>query len=132
LNSGFAETPHPIVKVIEGGESKTLSEECLTTIVGPGLNQPDAYCGYGGCVGCVSPIRLKSGERLVGFSAGYWHGYPPTPLRYSSATIAEYLKIGLLADVVSPTGGRAMVVRSHDEGKTWSKPTLVLETPDDD
>lgn len=131
-NLGFAETPHPVVKVVTGGESKTRPEECLTTIVGPGLNQPDSYPGYGGFVGWVSPIRLKNGEWLIGFSAGYWHASPPTPLRYSPATISEYRKLGLPADVAAPTGGRALIVRSTDQGKTWSKPTVLLETPDDD
>ncbi len=37
-----------------------------------------------------------------------------------------------MPDVVAPTGGRAMVIRSTDEGKTWSKPVTLLDTPDDD
>lgn len=128
----FAETPRPVVKVVTGGESKARPEECLLTIVGPGINQPDPYPGYGGFVGWVSPIRLKNGEWLAGFSAGYWHASPPTPLRYSKATIAEYAKLGLPGDLVAPTGGRAMIVRSRDQGKSWSRPATLLETPDDD
>ena len=131
-NIALGDPPRPVVKVVADGESKTPPSECLTTIVGTGLNEPESYPGYGGFVGWVSPIRLKSGEWLVGFSAGYWHASPPTPLRYSQKTIDEYLKIGLPANVVAPTGGRALIVRSSDEGKTWSKPDILLETPDDD
>ena len=131
-DAAYAETPRPVVKVVTGGESRARPEDCLLTIVGPGINQPDPYPGYGGFVGWVSPIRLKNGDWLAGFSAGYWHASPPTPLRYSRATIAEYLKIGLPGVVVAPTGGRAMIVRSTDEGKTWSRPATVLDTPDDD
>ena len=73
-----------------------------------------------------------SGDWLVGFSAGYWHASPPTPLRYTPKTLESYIKMGLPADIVAPTGGRAMMIRSSDEGKTWSKPVTLLDTPDDD
>jgi photosystem II stability/assembly factor-like uncharacterized protein len=123
---------HPVVKVIEGGESKTPPDACRATIVGPGINQPEPYPGYRGFVGWVSPIRLRSGDWLIGFSAGYWHASPPTPLRYSPKTIEEYHKMGLPADVDAPTGGRAMTVRSTDHGKTWTRPATLIDTPDDD
>ncbi|NUQ65544.1 MAG: exo-alpha-sialidase [Pirellulales bacterium] len=136
--SGAASSPaaadslRPVVKVVSGGESERRPEDCRATIVGPGINQPDPYPGYGGFVGWNSPIRLRSGDWLVGFSAGYWHASPPTPLRFSADTIASYRKMGLPADVASPTGGRAMLMRSTDEGKTWTKPWTILDTPDDD
>ena len=44
-----------------------------------GVNQPDPFPGYAGFVGWESPIRLKNGEWLVGFNAGYWHASAPTP-----------------------------------------------------
>ena len=122
----------PVVKVVQGGESKTPPEDCLATLVGPGIHQPDPYPGYGGFVGWVSPVRLRNGDWLVGFSAGYWHVSSPTPLRFSPKTIESYHKMGLPADIVAPTGGRAMIMRSTDEGKTWSKPVTMLDTPDDD
>lgn len=122
----------PIVKVVEGGESKVQPEDCLATLVGPGINQPDPYPGYGGFVGWVSPVRLRNGDWLAGFSAGYWHASAPTPLRFSPENIKSYIKLGLPSDIVAPTGGRAMIIRSGDEGKTWSKPVTMLDTPDDD
>src|SRR4051812_24498246 len=64
------QTNRPVVKVVEGGESKVQPEGCLGTIVGPGFNQPDRFPGYEGFVGWVSPVRLKNGGWLLGFSAG--------------------------------------------------------------
>src|SRR5437868_5291891 len=48
----------PTVTVVENGESKARPEDCRGIIVGPGVNQPDAFPGYGGFVGWESPIRL--------------------------------------------------------------------------
>ena len=55
----------PVVRVVEGGESKARPEDCLATLVGPGMNQPDPFPGYGGFVGWVSPVRLNE-RRLAG------------------------------------------------------------------
>ncbi len=122
----------PVVKVVEDGESKVSPEDCRVTIVGPGINQPDSYPGYGGFVGWNSPIRLRNGDWLVGFSAGYWHASAPTPLHFPPSTIANYQKMGMPTDIIATRGGRAMIIRSSDEGKTWSKPETMLDTPDDD
>jgi sialidase-1 len=122
----------PEIKVVAGGESKINADACRALLVGPGVNQPDPFPGYGGFVGWESPIRLKSGVWIVGFSAGYWHASPPTPLHYSEKTLAEYRKMGMPPDINAPTGGRAMFIRSTDEGKTWSKPQTLIDTPADD
>jgi hypothetical protein len=133
LNSAVAtESNRPVVKVVQNGESSAKPDDCRGIIVGPGVNQPDPFPGYRGFVGWESPIRLSTGEWLVGFNAGYWHASPPTPLNYSPKTLAEYIKMGLPADIVAPTGGRAMIVRSTDQGKTWSKPETLIDTPSDD
>ena len=120
------------VKVVPNGESKLRPEECRGTIVGPGINQPDPFPGYGGFVGWDSPILLKNGTMLVGFNAGYWHASPPTPLHYSPQTLESYRNMGMPADIVAPTGGRAMITRSIDGGKTWSNPQTLIDTPQDD
>ncbi len=129
-----APTDPPAIKVsvLEAGESKARPEDCRAVLVGPGINQPDPFPGYGGFVGWESPVRLKNGDWLVGFNAGYWHASPPTPLRYPAKTLEEYYKLGLPAGVVAPTGGRAMIIRSTDQGKTWSKPVTLIDTPADD
>ncbi len=123
---------HSEVRVVENGESRAKPADCRGTVVGPGVNQPDPFPGYGGFVGWDTPIRLKSGIWLVGFNAGYWHASPPTPLNYSPQTLEDYYKLGLPRGVVAPTGGRAMITRSTDEGKTWSKPVTMIDTPLDD
>ncbi len=122
----------PRVVLVENGESKLRPEDCRAILVGPGVNQPEAFPGYGGFVGWESPARLKDGTWLVGFNAGYWHASAPTPLHYPEKSLAEYRKLGLPTDIVAPTGGRAMIMRSTDEGKTWSKPTTLADTPADD
>ncbi len=40
--------------------------------------------------------------------------------------------MGMPRDITAPTGGRAMFIRSTDEGKTWSKPATLIDTPVDD
>jgi hypothetical protein len=125
-------SPVPRVVVVQGGESVARPEDCRAVIVGQGVNEPDAFPGYAGFVGWESPLRLSSGEWIVGFNAGYWHASAPTPLNYSPATLASYRQMGLPADVDAPTGGRAMITRSLDQGKTWSKPETLIDTPADD
>jgi photosystem II stability/assembly factor-like uncharacterized protein len=122
----------PQVRVVANGESKAKPEDCRGILVGPGINQPDSFPGYGGFVGWDTPIRLQNGTWLVGFNAGYWHASAPTPLHYSPKDLEEYRKLGMPADIVAPTGGRAMIIRSTDEGKTWSKPDTLIDTPADD
>ncbi|MEO5802714.1 MAG: sialidase family protein [Verrucomicrobiota bacterium] len=124
--------PAPRVKVVESGESKLRPEECRGIIVGPGVNQPDPFPGWGGFVGWESPIRLKNGTWIVGFNAGYWHASVSTPMQYSPKNFEEYSRMGMPTNIVAPTGGRAMFTRSTDEGKTWSKPETLIDTPADD
>jgi beta-glucanase (GH16 family) len=59
------QTPRPQVRVVENGEAKAKPEGCRGIIVGPGINQPDPFPGYGGFVGWESPIRLQNGDWLV-------------------------------------------------------------------
>jgi hypothetical protein len=127
-----AASASPKVVIIEGGESSVAPDECRGIIVGPGVNQPDPFPGYAGFVGWESPIRLSTGEWIVGFNAGYWHASPPTPLEYPTKTLESYLQMGMPAQVDAPTGGRVMLTRSRDEGQTWSKPETLIDTPADD
>ncbi|MCA9444078.1 MAG: hypothetical protein KC964_25015, partial [Candidatus Omnitrophica bacterium] len=54
------------MKAVEGGESEVKADDCRRIVVGPGINEVDPFPGWGGFVGWESPIRLKSGEWLVG------------------------------------------------------------------
>ena len=120
------------VQVIEGGESEVLAVDCRRMLVGPDVNQPDPYPGYGGFVGWESPLRLRDGTLLVAFSAGYWHASPPTPLQMPADKLARWKEIGMPTDIDAPTGGRAMIIRSEDEGRSWSQPATMIDTPWDD
>jgi pimeloyl-ACP methyl ester carboxylesterase len=68
----------------------------------------------------------------VSFSTGYWHASPPTPLRIAPGTLAEWRKLGMPTDIEAPRGGRAMLIGSTDDGRTWSKPQTIIDTPWDD
>jgi sialidase-1 len=100
------------VNVVSGGEPKAKAADCRRMLVGPGVNQPDPFPGYQRFVGWEAPIRLKNGTWLVGFNAGWGHASYPKP--------------------EAPTGGRAMLIRSTDEGVTWGKPETIIDTPYDD
>ncbi|MEA1951410.1 MAG: sialidase family protein, partial [Planctomycetota bacterium] len=41
-------------------------------------------------------------------------------------------RAGFPTDVNAPTGGRGLICRSDDDGKTWSRPTTLVDTPGDD
>jgi photosystem II stability/assembly factor-like uncharacterized protein len=127
-SSYAAENVSPAVKVFPAGE-QTLHEQYRRTIVGPGVNEPQAYPGYTGFVGWAGITRTKSGALLVTFSSGYFHASPPTPLGpHERALLKRYG----IAEVDAPRGGRAHIVRSDDGGLTWSKPQVLIDTPSDD
>lgn len=71
-----------------------------------------ADAGAGGYQAFPDVCRLKNGDLFCVFYAGYTHiSYPTDKL---------------------PKGGRICAVRSGDEGKTWTTPQTVIDTPDDD
>jgi hypothetical protein len=120
------------VKVVSAGKPGAKATDCRRMLIGPGVNQPDPHPGYAGFVGWDAPVRLRDGTLLVSFSTGYWHASPPTPLRIAPATLAEWQKLGMPANINAPRGGRAMLIRSTDQGRTWSKPQTIIDTPWDD
>ena len=141
----------PPLEGADGGPElgwKTLGEEpptgraesCRDLIVGPWKNQPDEYDGYNGFVGWPAVTRLQSGRWVLTFSSGHWHASFPwndevrdkcrdVPSCWSR--FKQWRKFGLL-DLDSPRGGRAHVMHSDDEGGTWSKPSLLVDTELDD
>ncbi len=125
----------PTVTIVEEASQQPHAHEMRQRLVGPGHNQPDPFPGYMGFVGWVSPLALRDGTLLVGFSAGYWHASPPTPHaedEETRSTISHWVELGMPSGVHAPTGGRAMLIRSTDHGATWSKPRTLVDTPDDD
>ena len=100
-------------------------------IVGPGVNQPDPFPGYRGFVGWTCPVRLRNGTMYLTFNAGYWHASYPTPLPPSWIDRLK-VRYDFAMDFEAPTGGRAMISKSSDNGLTWSKPRTLLDTPYND
>ena len=124
--------PVVTVKVVEGGEATAKAADVRRVVVGPGVNEPDPFPGFGGSVAWAGITRSKRGTLLVAFNAGYWHVSPPTPFVMPEPKVEYYRRLGMPRDVVAPTGGRIMFVRSEDEGKIWSKPQTLADTPADD
>jgi len=124
----------PKVKIVQGGESHRPAGQCRKMIVGPGVNQPDPFPGYGGFVGWECPARLRNGTMYVTFNAGYWHASPPTPV--DPECVKEWKKIGFPENVDAPRGGRAVIAKSTDGGKTWESavrrmpPVFTLDATD--
>ena len=107
-------------------------QACRRMVTGPGHNEHPAYPGCTGFVGWESVTRLKSGEMLCSFSAGFWHVSFPTPWDIKPDLLASWQKVGFPKTIDAPTGGRALLCRSRDDGKTWSQPVTLIDTPGDD
>ena len=56
---------NPTVTVVHGGDTTGNYLHLRRMLVGPGVNQPDPYPGYGGFVGWQSPIVLQDGTMLI-------------------------------------------------------------------
>lgn len=68
--------------------------------------------GAGGYQAFPDVCRLKNGDLICVFYAGYTH------ISHPNAQL--------------PLGGRICAVRSTDDGATWSEPWVVVDTPKDD
>ena len=131
---GRPSSTQPTVTIVPSLE-QTLYARFRRTLVGPGLNQPKPYTGYAGFVGWTGVARTKTGALLVTFSSGYWHGSPPTgptPLPRDFKELFEQVSGVDVSTFNAPRGGRAEIIRSEDNGLTWSAPQLMIDTPDDD
>jgi sialidase-1 len=87
----------------------------LWSSTSPSLAQHQIVCSgeaAGGYAAFPDVCRLPNGDLLCVFYSGYGHISTPNPQW--------------------PTGGRIMAVRSADNGRTWSKPTVAIDTARDD
>jgi aminoglycoside N3'-acetyltransferase len=130
-------TVNPVIFKIAGQEPDPRRyRACRRMLVGPWCNQPEEYEGYNGFVGWMGMTILRSGRWLLTFSSGYWHASPPlTPEILENPEFRkqfdEYHAIGC-PYVTAPRGGRAEIMYSDDQGKTWSKPAPLVDTEMDD
>ncbi|MEO2020703.1 MAG: Rid family hydrolase [Pirellulaceae bacterium] len=117
-----------VVKSTSTGDFRTARK----MITGPGVNEHPAYPGCTGFVGWESVTRLRSGELICSFSAGYWHVSFPSPVDIVPDLLKRYQQSGFPLQVNAPTGGRALISRSRDNGKSWSQPLTLVDSPGDD
>lgn len=99
-------------------------------LVSPTVNTPEPFQGYGGHNGWVDLLRLRNGDLLCLFMAGYAHGLSPTPLNIHPFE-KKADSFWALADREwdCPTGGQVMTMKSGDQGRTWSRPKPLLPPP---
>ena len=77
----------------------------------------------------VDPIVISKGEAVLTYQAF------PDACRLKNGDIvavfyAGYTHVSLASDDV-PLGGRICIVRSSDEGRTWSSPAVLFDDEDD-
>lgn len=101
-------------------------------VTGKAVNPPRPFPGWGGFAWPGNVARLPNGELLMCHSAGYWHVSFAQPRRIADQTRAGWLADGWPLEFPAPTGGRSMLTRSADGGRTWSRPETILDLPWDD
>ncbi|MCH2588010.1 MAG: glycoside hydrolase [Planctomycetales bacterium] len=117
-----------VVKDASTGDYRKLRR----MITGPEVNEHPTYPGCTGFVGWESVTRLRNGDLLCSFSAGYWHVSFPTPIDVKPPLLKQYIRGGCPAKIDAPTGGRGLWCRSKDNGRTWSRPVTLVDSPGDD
>lgn len=107
-------------------------EDARVTVTGYDFNRPDPFPGLGEFSWPGNVAQTPDGELLLVHSAGYYHVSFAQPRLIEPATRTRWLAGGWPLDVSAPTGGRSMLVRSQDGGRTWSKPETLIDLPLDD
>ena len=108
-------------------------EQARLCVTGFDHNRPADFPGLGDFIGWARGIeRAPNGDLLLVHSAGYWHVSFATPRLFHQKTRQRLETEGWPLDHDAPTGGRSMMTRSKDEGKTWSQPKPVTELLLDD
>jgi photosystem II stability/assembly factor-like uncharacterized protein len=113
-------------------EDGRSASDLRVTVTAPGFNRPDPFPGRGEFSWPGNIVRLPDGELLMVHSFGYYHVSFAQPRLIEPGRRAEWLKEGWPLDFAAPTGGRSMIVRSKDGGRTWSKPQTLIDLPLDD
>ena len=94
---------------------------------GHDFNLCDPYPGRGkfGWPGNIQ--RLANGDLMMVHSWGYWHSSFAQPRLIEEKTRKRWKSGNWPLEFPAPTGGRCMMTRSGDNGKTWSKPRTVYD-----
>ena len=107
-------------------------EQARVTVTGYDRNRPDPFPGRGEFSWPGNVVRMPDGELLLVHSAGYYHVSFAEPRQIEPDLRARWLKDGWPLEFTAPTGGRSMIVRSQDGGRTWSRPETLIDLPLDD
>ena len=132
--------PSPKVSFKKAGRDSSPGRhlDCRRMLVGPWCNQPEEYPGYNGLVGWAGAACSRSGRLMVSFTSGYWHGSLPCTDEmledpyFKELFTTRRARFGGLVDLRAPRGGRAHLMVSDDQGKTWSGPETLVDTECDD
>ncbi len=116
---------------VGAAEPLTLAQARIT-VTGHDVNPPDSFPGWGGFSWPGNIVRMPDGELLLVHSAGYYHVSFAEPRQIEPMLRERWLREGWPLDFPAPTGGRSMLVRSRDGGRTWTKPTTLIDLPLDD
>ena len=114
------------------GEDPLTIEKARVAVVDDGANKPEPFKGWAGFCWPGNIIRMPSGELLLVHSAGYNHISFAEPRLIGPEFRDRWLADGWPLDFPAPTGGRSMMTRSTDNGKTWSRSRTVVDVPLDD
>lgn len=129
-------SPEVTFKIIGSEPQPDLYKTCRRMLVGPWVHQPEEYQGYNGFVAWPGITRLESGRWLFTFSSGYWHASPPLTEEILKDPKCrerfDKLKKSGMFEINAPRGGRAHIMHSDDQGKTWSDPKILIDTELDD
>lgn len=123
-----------IVPAWVSGQEKPLTvRQARICVTAADHNRPDDYPGIGDFIGWPGGLeRLPNGDLLLAHSAGYWHSSFAQPRKIEPELRKRWTREGWPLEFAAPTGGRTMACRSTDDGKTWSKPTTIIDYRLDD
>jgi hypothetical protein len=108
------------------------ASEMRVTVTGHDVNRPDDYPGIGDFGWAGNIERLGDGRLMLVHQWGYWHSSFSQPRMIEPELARRWRSEGWPLDFEAPTGGRSMATYSSDHGRTWSKPTTLIDHPQDD
>ncbi len=112
--------------------AQKMASEMRVTVTGHDVNRPDDYPGIGDFGWAGNIERLADGRLMLVHQWGYWHSSFSEPRMIEPELAARWRSEGWPLDFKAPTGGRCMATYSTDDGRTWSKPTTLVDHPQDD
>jgi len=118
---------------VQAADKPLSIAEARVCVTGADHNRPPDFPGIGDFIGWPGGIeRMPNGDLLLGHSAGYWHSSFAQPRQIEPKLKKQWASQGWPVDFPAPTGGRVMACRSKDNGRTWSRPSTIIDHRLDD